>query len=309
MSATPTLNPAENPKLIATLTPMVEFLSKGIGAAAIALYVSGFLIVSLHYSKYGFVATNPFRPRIVAAGAWFFLFTGVPIFIATRLVPNERTWTQIAMLSYPYYIACQVLGFAASQLFTLTPFPTGAGGQWWGILIVVLFVAAFGFLINWKKYPRVSAAASLLFVIINVVFSTRALFVEHVFMQSAIILWFFGVGIVALVEMKVRSQIGDWEKTIILTLATLLLFAVFYYPHLKASWGGGTPVSVTLFFTKDSPIKPNETVSAQLLDESDEGFYIIGSTENKAIYVPRSSVSLVYFSDSLSDSQLLRNKK
>jgi hypothetical protein len=141
------------------------------------------------------------------------------------------------------------------------------------------------------------------------VFSTRALFFEHLFQQSAIILWFFGVGVVALIEMKVRPQIGDWEKTITLTLATLLLFALFYYPHLKASWGGGTPVGVILFFSKDSSIKPSETVSAQLIDESDEGYYIIAPSENKAIYVPRSSVSLVYFSDSLSDSPLLRNKK
>jgi hypothetical protein len=64
-------------------------------------------------------------------------------------------------------------------------------------------------------------------------------------------------------------------------------------PHLKASWGGGTPVSVTVYFTKDSAISPNKAISAQLIEESDEGFYIVGPKESRAIFVPRSSVALV----------------
>ncbi len=89
----------------------------------------------------------------------------------------------------------------------------------------------------------------------------------------------------------------------------LLVFAQYYYPHLKASWGGGAPVSVTIYFTKDSPITPNKAVSAQLVEESDEGFYIVGPKETRAIYVPRSVVALVYFSDKVVDSPLLRDGK
>ena len=51
------------------LSPIVDTLSKGIAAIAIGLYASGFLIVSISHSRYGFVETNPFRPKILAAGA------------------------------------------------------------------------------------------------------------------------------------------------------------------------------------------------------------------------------------------------
>ena len=111
MNATPTPQPVENAKLIATLTPVIEFLSKGIGAVAIALYVCGFLIVSLHYSKYGFVETNPFRPRIVAAGAWFFLFTAIPEeLLLLALDPATGTTAQPQSLD---------LGLAGAQLVEL----------------------------------------------------------------------------------------------------------------------------------------------------------------------------------------------
>jgi hypothetical protein len=87
------------------------------------------------------------------------------------------------------------------------------------------------------------------------------------------------------------------------------MFARYYYPHLTASWGGGTPVSVTIYFTKDSAISPNKAVSAQLIEESDEGFYLVGPKETRAIFVPRSAVALVYFSDTVADSPLLRDSK
>jgi hypothetical protein len=50
-------------------------------------------------------------------------------------------------------------------------------------------------------------------------------------------------------------------------------------------------------------------VSAQLVDESDGGLYIVGPNETKAIFVPRNVVALVYFSDRIADSALLRDSK
>src|SRR5438094_5863846 len=70
------------PSSFASLVPLADSLSKGVAAIAIALYASGFLIISLHHSKFGFITTDPFRPRILAAGAWFFLFSGIPIIAA-----------------------------------------------------------------------------------------------------------------------------------------------------------------------------------------------------------------------------------
>jgi hypothetical protein len=80
-------------------------------------------------------------------------------------------------------------------------------------------------------------------------------------------------------------------------------------PILRHRGAGGTPVAVTIYFTKDSVISPNKTASAQLIEEPDEGSYIVGPKETRAIFVPRSAVALVYFSDKVTGSPLLRDSK
>ena len=63
------------PDFLKSAAPWAETFSKVVAGIAIALYASGFLTVSIYYSQFGFVGTNPFRPRVLAAGAWFFFFT------------------------------------------------------------------------------------------------------------------------------------------------------------------------------------------------------------------------------------------
>ena len=89
----------------------------------------------------------------------------------------------------------------------------------------------------------------------------------------------------------------------------MLAFAWLYYPHIQAAWGGGTPLEVTMFFTKDSPISPNQTASVRLIDESDTGFYILAPNESTAIYVRRDAVASIYFSNKVQDSGLVKGTK
>src|SRR5713101_241111 len=95
---TPVQQPDSGLNPLVKLSPVVDVLSKGIAGIAIALYGCGFLIISLHHSQYGFSETNPFRPRILAAGAWFFLFTAIPIAVALRY--RTEPWSTIARNAY-----------------------------------------------------------------------------------------------------------------------------------------------------------------------------------------------------------------
>jgi len=104
-----------------------------------------------------------------------------------------------------------------------------------------------------------------------------------------------------------RTNPQRWAQTIWFGLFVLGGFAWFYYPHIKASWGGGRPVSVVICLAKDAPVSPGKQVQAILLDESDAGFYIVPAQEKKALFLPRNAVSLIYFSDKTSDSTLLHN--
>ena len=62
-----------------TLSQIADVSSKGVAGLVLAVYACGFLIVSLHDSKFGFTETNPFRPKILAAGTWFLIFTSIPV--------------------------------------------------------------------------------------------------------------------------------------------------------------------------------------------------------------------------------------
>lgn len=295
------------------LSAVVDVLSKGVAAIAIALYASGFLIVSISHSRYGFTETNPFRPKILAAGAWFLIFAAIPIATITTLTRGRLQWMRLAQLLSPYYIACIALAVPAAILFNSSPTKTAdkSSISWWLATGVVASFAVFIFLSQSKRLPPLlTAVASILLALFFIQYTIHEVLIAH-FGWGVISLWFFGVGLVAQVELNIRFwnlTNADWAKTLFVILGALLVFALYYYPHMKPSWGGGSPINMVMYFNKDSVIKPNQNVSAQLLDESDAGFYIVGQGESKAIFVPRGSVSLVYFSDEPSDSSLLEEK-
>jgi hypothetical protein len=177
-------------------------------------------------------------------------------------------------------------------------------------LLFAFFV--FALLTGSKRVPRpLSAAATTIGLAYSVYLDQVDTFVNGHCGMSAVILWFFGVGVLALTEMRVRSwkvKLGDWTWSTVQLLGALLLFASYYYPHIKSSWGGGRPIPVTIYFKSQSVILPGQSVNALLIDETDPGFYVVGKKDNKATLIPRESVGLLYFSDNVSDFSLSKPK-
>ena len=178
------------------------------------------------------------------------------------------------------------------------------------LAIIAIFVLIV--LCVWKRNPwYVSGIASIILVGYYIRSAATDLFVLGHFRFGAIWLWFFTIGVIALLEMRARSWkpiIGEWSLTFFLMLGTLLIFASYYYPHIKSSWGGGAPIPVTLYFTKDSTIMPSQSIGALLIDESDAGLYVVGKNDKKATFIPRSAVGLVYYSDDISGFSLAKPK-
>jgi len=308
---------ATQPKreFLAVLSPWAETFSKAVAGIAIALYACGFLIVSLHHSKFGFVGTNPFRPRVLAAGAWFFFFAGIPASFAASYRP--KSWLKIARDSAALWVGSYSTSILLGYL--LFDFSTPSVDHmplslWLGFVLFAAWLALV-VAVNYSKVPNwLATAASVLLTAFYVAEPTRTLLVKHEFVMSSIALWFFACSVVAIVEFKIRNPRNlvadaEWAKMLGVLFVALLAFAQYVYPHLKASWGGGTPANVTIYFTKDSLLGPGKAVQAQLIEEADEGFYIVGPKESKAIFVPRSSVALIYFSDKWADSPMLQGNK
>ena len=223
------------------------------------------------------------------------------------------SWRRFAEFLYPYYFACLSFSFLAIRLFNSTAgVSSSIPLKWVGIGLIVFLVLLI--LTDYKKGPAIiPVISSVLLATLLVGFDLRQIVFHDVFDSENIGLWFFAIGIFTIFEIHIRfrkfrdAYEAVWKvaKTLTPILAALLVFASYYYPRMKSSWGGGSPINVILFFNKDSAIKPNQSVSAQLIDESDAGFYVLGPGETRAIFIPRSSVSLVYFSDK-ADSILLK---
>jgi len=301
--------------------PTVDLISKSVAVLAIVLYGCGFLITSIHEFSYGFVETNPFRPRIASAGAWFILFTAIPLAIARGMLRHRHLWEgqgkwwhNAGVILYAYYVACLFFGPAFFWMFDFYVDPPGVlpPSAVWKVALALVAFLVLVVLCVWKRVPwYVSGVASVLLVGLYTLYAANDLFSLGHFRFSAIWLWFFAIGIVALFEMKLRSwkpRLGDWTQTVFLMLGALLIFASYYYPHIKSSWGGGVPIPITIYFTKDSTIMPNQSVGALLIHESDAGLYVVGRGDKKATFIPRSAVGMVYYSDDTSGFSLARPK-
>ncbi len=305
------------PDFLKSAAPWAETFSKAVAGIAIALYASGFLTVSIYHSQFGFVGTNPFRPRVLAAGAWFLFFTAIPISIA--LTFRLDSWRKIGRNAANIWIACVSLSVLLGNL--LFDYTTGSRAvihlpTWAWIATAVVWALALvaATAPAWFKLPEWAVIiASVLLTLLYLV-NPFVSFFEHEFNITCLALWYFGVSFVALTEFKTRNRenlgdFGGWAKPMGVLLGAILIFSQYVYPHLKTSWGGGTPANVTVYFSKDSLLSPNKSVQAQLIEESDEGFYIVGPKESKAIFVPRSAIAMIYFSDKPADSPILQNNK
>lgn len=312
-SEQPPTQPKRN--LLAGISSWADAFSKAVAGIAIALYASGFLTVSLYHSQFGFGGTNPFRPRVLAAGVWFFFFTAIPISIA--LTFRLDSWRKIWRNAPNIWIACVTLSILLGGLLFdyTTSSPVIHLPTWAWIATAVAWAALVAATAPaWFKLPEWAVIIAAVLLTLLYLVNPFVSFLKHDFNIMCLALWYFGVSFVALTEFKTRNlqnlgDFGGWAKPMGVLLGAILIFSQYVYPHLKASWGGGTPANVTIYFSKDSLISPNKSVQAQLVEESDEGFYIVGPKESKAIFIPRSAVALMYFSDKAAESGLLQGIK
>ena len=312
---------------VTALAPWADSISKAVAALAIGLYTCGFLIVLLHHSRYGFIGGSLFRPHMIAAGAWFCFFLAPPVAAATRY--RTVPWATVARESFDLWFGSFVIGlpftYLLFELSGVTPSIIGnpwsflAGYPWWFIIGGMLVVA-----IKLLSQMLKSQLARIVEIVVSVLFSLCFLSLtidNRTFGLGTVTTWFVVVTLVTIVWLKVweedlqwtfmfkLDEPEEWMMPLLTVFFLLLTFSYIYYPHLKAYLGGGAPVAVTIGFTKDSAISPNKALSARLIEEADEGFYILGLGESRAVYIPRNAVSFIYFSDKSSESQLLRDSK
>lgn len=150
-----------------------------------------------------------------------------------------------------------------------------------------------------SNHPTIGVAASL---ILLAGFTSTYLFAQAISGSTWILIWFVAAGLTlrpltSTLLNPQRRRTVDWTKLLFIPIALIFFFSRKVYPKLEASWGGGQPVPVVLFLTRDSPLRPAESLPALLLDESESGFYFVEETKSQAVFLPRAQVSMLVFSD------------
>jgi hypothetical protein len=317
--------PEPAPQDKSTTEKMLELFSKALAGIAIAVYASGFLITSLYHASYGFIESDPLRPRILFAGTWFAIFICAPIMLTWRFTKqdywaSEKTiWEKLHDFIFDYYTTVGSFAFSVlNNVFVFdqtTPTPS-IEKPYSGLriaLIVICFIAALivafviaalitNFLIQhvpklwrarlWFVYLLISAS----FVLVP---AYRNLSERHYFSTVSLVLWFAltGFAFVGVSRLtKNRLSIYTIPVYALVLFPAVTSFATIYYPHIRNSWGGGEPTPAVITLTKDAPVLSLQDVPVSIIDESSLGFYVVANGDQKATFIPRTSVGFIHFS-------------
>lgn len=305
-----TMNGSEGPAATPSrvkLPELLDALSKGTVVTLIVIYGCGFLIVSLHNASYGVSEVSPLKPKILAAGTLFLLLTLIPIILARRLLPQvedlgtRQAIAKATVAAAGYLIACSIL---AGSISILTAQATASSHGWSFYIPFLIGGAIFVGLIEMRKYAsrtyeQQPVKTAVIIGVIIVFYLGFSIYSAVKGTPGVLTLWFFGVGVFGvLVEVNIRKQTEyDWTKVLGVVVSALAIFSTLVYPRLNASWGGGSPTPVILYFSGESRILPGQQLEANLLDESDTGIYVVKKDERQAIFIPHAAVSALYFSD------------
>jgi hypothetical protein len=302
-----------------TIISAVESASKLAAVTLVLTYVSGYLTISIYHASFGFTELNPLKPKILAAGVLFSFLTLIPLYASYTIFahPSPAKTALSKIDSYltrtvSYYYACSV---AATGFFTVMssqqtepifnqPHIVAAFFQskhfliYAGIIGIPLLLLVVNKPKLMEEHPSISIASAIFLLLLDASMVIYTKLSGTISVQ----LWFFGVGIflrpivLSLFDAEKRRR-HVWSNLNFIPIICIFTFARAVYPKVTAPWGGGEPVPITLYMTKDSPVTPNGPLSALLLEETEAGFYIIKEAKSKAIFLPRAQVSMIVFSD------------
>jgi hypothetical protein len=311
--------PNTHPNLSARLETFARAGAVLFGAA----YVAGFVIVTLHHARFGVLQFDLLRPRVLAAGVVFLVFVSVPVYVAFYFF--NVSWLRHASKAYsdkpehqPLLNVCAgclvcdscwlIVWFspfqsiAAADILTSVPLTSLAVGLV-GLSLTVT-------LITQRQFQRAPRLCTLSMCLTTVgIYVVAAIFFPAVWVLA---FWFSAVGLVAVFAYYVsrdreflRGFRWDVEVMLIGTVLTLG-YARFIYGGIGVAYGGGLPAPVTVHFTNDNPITQSKRLQAQMIDETDKGYYLLIKRDDgeSAVFFSREQVCGIDFNPKQKSSAL-----
>jgi len=105
------------------------------------------------------------------------------------------------------------------------------------------------------------------------------------------------VGLLVTVTKRLKSALKYYSdyRSWYLVLAIVWIYISQIFANLPPRWGGGQPTPIVIFQNSPAPWSPSNPADVLLLDETDQGFYVLLSPGGKAFFIPRGNVSSIFF--------------
>lgn len=283
----------------------------------VVLYVCGFLVVTLQDASRGIVGFGLFRSKVLAAGVLLGVFVALPLMVwswffgrsslrrvrekqvmQTAVVPQGRArfyFGATTLLSF-FWVSLAMAGLLCFFLLHCV-LPDRFWICFWGYGLASAAVSASFDLKLLTKHPFACATVSTLVLSIGV--SGLIWFGEQDF--ELMLFWFVITIAVAYSLRKEFRESNHWSQVnwhwlLLYVVGAIGFFAIFLYPQVEPALGGGKPTRAVFQFASPSPIDGQTKDNLWLLDEEDTGYYVLRTPEeHKAVFVPRSLVSAIYF--------------
>lgn len=305
--------PTEAPKLLPRVQQSLELLSKGWVPLLAAIYGSGYLIVSIYHASLGLNEINPLRPKVAAAGLLFLLLISMAVFlkqymrsVLKGLDPGISPWrTYLFSVCFGgFYLFCfdfmatipiqPILHFEGRQPFPKV-FPSLVAT---GVIGLSAILASGGL----QKIPRwlthwatllCFGLATVSLLLMSVPFYHQ--FGVRQFVAYLFLIQLFSASLTTPLATPESRRTHNWLTTATQLIVPLLAYAIGVYPHVREAFGGGDPTLAQIFLTSAIGSDPAKQFTANIIDETDAGFYVIQGNHNTVRYIPRSLVGSVEF--------------
>ena len=297
------------------LSASIELVTRATAALLVILYIVGFVILAFHDAQYGIVEFSFLRTRILLVGS---LFAGLVMLSAGAVhyqisyiaelrevynnpEPKLQRYRDLLLMAHFVYPAALMALVFNPVIFSFSL------NNWWFVpedepiwralaifgAFVVLGLGNFVIAKSFSERPRRAAFCGVggAFTLISglYLFGTRNL------ANLTFFLFLAGVNAIQIKRNPDRVRFALDFRNWSLPLALIAMFIFGIFGNVRSGLGGGATTAVVLYLNAPVEWLDSKTASVLLVDETDQGFYVLTSPTGKAFFMPRSNVGSMYF--------------
>jgi hypothetical protein len=293
------------------LSLSIDIITRSTASAVLIVYALGFVILGFHDARYGVVQFSPFRARIVlvgfvfaalvtlAAGARHYRFAYLaPLESVVKDTDPSRRMERDTVLTAGFIFTALVMANVLGMFLIRAPALHDNTWRWRVPAFLALYglgFAIFAFVNKtFSKTPLRAVFLSLgafaiLFAAVSNLTSSEAF--GSLAIIFALVGW-HGTWIRrSKTALEYAADFRNWASALLI----LWLYISQVFSSLPPRWGGGQPTPVVIFQNAPAPWSPSNPMDALLLDETDQGLYVLLSPNGKAFFVPRGNVASIFF--------------